>query len=290
MKRRHLILGSALLPLLAACGSSGDGGDTGNGGGGAGSGAIRAGSTGQSYPNSYKEGGTLIGFDVEIIEKVAEALGRTVEWTNADFSGLMGQLEAGRLETVANNVAVTEERAATYDFTAPYAYMGATIVALEDNAEITTLEDLEGRTVGGVLGSNNVKHLEAWQEETGITVDLRTYETRDGAYQDVLNGRIDGYINSTGVLFAEIKRTSAPLKFIGEPIAWEAVALPFAKGSELTAQVSEQIEALRADGTLSELSVKYYGEDVSQEPGSQAGRASDGGDASDAGDASDGGS
>lgn len=252
--RRALGLGTLALPLLAACA------------GGSGSSTLRAGSTGQSFPNSYQEGGKLIGYDVEVLEAVAEKLGKKVQWTNADFSGLMGQLEAKKLDTVANNVAMTAKREEQYSFTEPYAYMGATIVTLESNTAVNALEDLAGKTVGGVLGSNNVTHLEEWMKNSGVQLEIRTYETRDGAMQDVLGGRIDGYINSTGILLAEVKRTSAPLKFVGDPIAWEAVGLPFAKDSELVAQVNEQIAALRQAGTLTSLAEKYFGSDVSAQP------------------------
>lgn len=255
MNRRTFALSALALPLLAACSGGGGGADV-----------IRAGSTGQSYPNSYQEDGTLIGFDVEVIEAIAEKLGRTVEWTNADFSGLMGQLEARKLDTVANNVAVTEERSAQYDFTDPYAYMGAVVATLGTNEELNSLEDLAGHTIAGVLGSNNTTHLETWAAENGVEVEVRTYETRDGAMQDLLSGRVDGYVQSSGVFLAEMQKSGADLKFVGEALAWESVAFPFEKGSELVAQFNEQIAALTEDGTLSELSTTYYGEDVTVEP------------------------
>lgn len=254
MKRRTFALTALTLPaLLAACGAGG-------------SGAIRAGSTGQSYPNSYQEDGKLIGYDVEVIETIAKKLDREVKWTNADFAGLMGQLEARKLETVANNVAVTEERSGQYDFTKPYAYMGAAVVRLGSNSELKTLEDMDGSTIAGVLGSNNTTHLKNWAKKHEVDVDIRTYETRDGAMQDLLAGRVDGYINSTGIFLAEIKKSGADLEFVGEPIAWEAVGFPFEKGSELVAKFDEQIRALTEDGTLAKLSKKYYGDDVSTEP------------------------
>lgn len=257
INRRTFALSALSLPLLAACSGGGDGG---------GSDAIRAGSTGQSYPNSYQEEGKLIGFDVEVIETIAEKLGRTVEWTNADFSGLMGQLEARKLDTVANNVAVTEERSQQYEFTAPYAYMGAVVAALGTNDELSSLEDIAGHTIAGVLGSNNTTHLETWAAENGVDVEIRTYETRDGAMQDLLTGRVDGYVQSSGVFLAEMQKSGADLKFVGEALAWESVAFPFEKGSELVAQFNEQIAALAEDGTLAELSTQYYGDDVTVEP------------------------
>ena len=66
---------------------------------------LKVGSTGQSYPNGFKQDGKLVGFDVETTEAIAKELGYTIEWTTAEFSGLMGQLDSGRLDTVANAVA-----------------------------------------------------------------------------------------------------------------------------------------------------------------------------------------
>jgi putative amino-acid transport system substrate-binding protein len=71
---------------------------------------LKVGSTGQSFPNGYKEGDKLVGFDVELAEKIAGNLGYKIEWVTTDFSGLMAQLESGRIDTVANAVAITEER------------------------------------------------------------------------------------------------------------------------------------------------------------------------------------
>ncbi|MEE6288055.1 transporter substrate-binding domain-containing protein [Georgenia sp. MJ173] len=267
-KKTTAIIAAATVSLtLVACGSGDDAPDDAANGDDAR--VLRVGSTGQSYPNSYQEDGELIGFDVEVIETAAANLGWTVEWTNTDFAGLMGQLEADRLDTVANAVAMTAERSEVYDFSEPYAYYGAQIVTNEANTDINDLEDLTGITVAGVLGSNNTAHLEAWAERTGADIEVRTYETRDGAMQDIVNNRVEGYINSRPILLAEVERSGAPFKMVGEPIAWEGVGFPFAKtdeGAELLATINEQVTAMREDGTLAELSTKYFGEDITTEP------------------------
>ncbi|CAM5211625.1 Amino acid ABC transporter substrate-binding protein (PAAT family) OS=Ureibacillus acetophenoni OX=614649 GN=SAMN05877842_11923 PE=4 SV=1 [Ureibacillus acetophenoni] len=225
---------------------------------------IRAGATGQSYPNSYKENDKLVGFDVEVLETAAANLGYEVEWVNSDFSGLLGQLETNKIDTIANAVAVTEERQAKYDFSEPYSYLGITIVTHEENDQINSLEDLKGKTVSGVLGSNNVKNLQAYDKNGEI--EIRTYETRDGAMNDAINKRVEGYVNAKPSLLAEINKGDLPLKFVGEPFVYEAVALPFVKGTndELREALSAEIQKLHEDGTISELSIKYYGEDVSK--------------------------
>mgnify|MGYP002620338085 CR=1 FL=1 len=256
MKKLYFALAVVLLfsVFAAACSSGKSGGD--------GKKVIRAGSTGQSFPNSYKEGDKLVGFDVEVLETVAANLGYTVEWVNSDFSGLMGQLETGKIDTVANVVAVTAERKEKFDFTVPYSYAGVTIVTHVDNTDINTLEDLKGKTVAGVLGSQNVKNLQNYDPE----INVRTYENRDGAQNDVLNKRVEGYVQSKANLIAEINRKNLPLKFVGDPFHYEDVAFPFVKNDKnkkLIEELNAEIEKLREDGTLKKLSEKYfYGEDV----------------------------
>lgn len=254
--------------LLAGCSSNPSGDPSASG---SAKKVLRVGATGQSYPNSYKENDVLVGYDVEVIEQAAERAGYTVEWTNADFSGLMGQLEAKRLDTVANAVALTSARLAVYNFTDPYTFVGASIVTSEKSA-VNELSDLSGKTVAGVLGSNNVKVLEAWSASSGIPITVRTYETRDGAMQDVINNRVDGYVQTRGALLAEIARTNAPLRFVGgdATISQEYVAFPFNKdqaGQQNLADISKALGAMASDGTLTALSKKYFGgEDLSVRP------------------------
>ncbi|MEK5161246.1 amino acid ABC transporter substrate-binding protein [Paenibacillus sp. FSL R5-0527] len=263
MKKRYLftLISILLIGLLAtACSGSNSGATDGKK-------VLRVGATGQSFPNSYKDGDKLVGFDVEVIEKVAANLGYTVEWTNSDFSGLTGQLETGKIDTIANAVAVTDERKAKYDFTTPYSYAGVTIVTHKDNTNINTLDDLKGKTVAGVFGSQNVKNLEKF--DTKGEIKVRTYETRDGAQNDVLNKRVDGYVNSKASLLAEIKKQDLPLKFVGEPFHYEDVAFPFMKNDKNTAlieQINAEIQKLRDDGTLKQISDKYFGEDITVKP------------------------
>ena len=224
---------------------------------------IKVGSTGQSYPNGYKQDGKLIGFDVEVTEAIANELGYKVEWVIAEFGGLMGQFDSGRLDTIANAVAVTPARQAKYDFTQAYSFYGSQIVTHKDNENINQLTDFNGKTIAGVLGSNHINNLKKAFPNNEITI--KTYETRDGAMHDAEFQRVDGYVNSKPILLAEIKRKNLPFKLVGNPITIEQVAFPFnkdEKGKALREKFNQVIEKLRANGTLKNLSIKYFGEDI----------------------------
>lgn len=223
---------------------------------------IRAAATGQSYPNAYKDGDKLTGFDIDVLETIAKNIGYKVEWTTVDFNGSVGQLDSGKLDTIANEFAVTDKRKEKYNFTDTYFYTGVQIVTSKDNYNINSLSDLYGKTISGVVGSNKIDVTKKYFE--GKDVTLRTYETRDGAENDAINKRVDGYVNSSSVLSAEIKKNNLPLKFVGDPINVTEVAFPFAKtenGEKLAKEFNKQLEKMRQDGSLKELSEKYFGDD-----------------------------
>lgn len=223
---------------------------------------LKVGATGTSYPSAFKQDGKLVGFDVEVAETVAKKLNYKIQWVNSDFSGLMGQLEAKKLDTIANVVAITPEREQKYAFTQPYAFYSTRIVTHKNNTQFQTLNDLKNKTIAGVLGSNNLNVL---KDYFGNTVTIRTYETRDAASNDAIAKRVDGYINSGPILSAEIKSKSLPLRFVGQPLKIQNVGFPFNKderGKKLQAEFDQELKKLQQDGSLKALSEKYFGEDI----------------------------
>lgn len=226
---------------------------------------ITVGATGQSYPNSYRDGDELVGYDVEVLEEIADRLDYEIDWTLASFDGLMGQLATDQLDTISNAFEVTEERRETYDFTVPYTYT-STAIATSSESSFESLEDLAGETVGGVAGSNKITDLERYIEETGIDIDIRQYDTREGPQNDAENGRIAGYVQGEAILQAAINRAGLDLKIIPDTLSETEISFPFSRterGEQLLEEFNVVLEELREDGTLAELSVKYFGEDNS---------------------------
>ena len=269
MRKHHrkvlLTLFSIILLLaVAACGKKDEGTST---SAEAEEKVLKVGTTGLVYPFSFKENDTLQGFDVEVMEKVAEKLGYEIQWQLSDFSGLMGQLETGKIDTVANQVAVNAERQEKFNFTGPYAYDGSQILVREDNNDVQSVEDLKGKTVAAVLGSNHAKNLE--NADTSGEVNIKTYEAHDGTLHEVEFGRVDAYVSGRNILSAELGKIDLPLKMVGEPITIEQVAFPFVKKEEndaLIEEINKAIDELREDGSLKEISDKYFEDDITVEP------------------------
>lgn len=228
---------------------------------------LRVGSSG-IYPPfiSVDAEGKPEGYDVDVLELVGKELGYEIEWTLAEFSGIFGMLDAGKIDTVANLIAATEERRAKYDFASPYAYSGATLVVHEDNNEINSIEDLKGKEVGVLLGNNLHQFLEEWNAANGNEIKIKSYQDVSGTYNEVALGRLDAFIDVKITAASRIKNEGLPLKLYGEKYLINFdYAFPFARSEEnkeFLSKFSAEIEKLQEDGTLKKLSDKWSAIDV----------------------------
>ena len=105
---------------------------------------LRVGMSGGYFPFTFVQQDKLQGFEVDFMNAVAAETGDQVEFVTMSFSGLIGALESGRIDTVANQITITPEREAKFVFTQPYVYDGAQVVVREGNEEIKGVEDLRG--------------------------------------------------------------------------------------------------------------------------------------------------
>jgi putative amino-acid transport system substrate-binding protein len=222
---------------------------------------IRVGMSGGYFPFTFVQQDVLQGFEVDFMNAVAAETGDEVVFETMSFSGLIGALEAGRIDTVANQITVTPEREAKFVFTQPYVYDGAQVVVREGNEEIAGVEDLRGRSVAVNLGSNFEELLRALPYADEI--DIRTYESN--IEQDVALGRVDAFVMdrvSTGQVIAE---SPLPLQLAGPPFSEIRNALPFRDdeaGRAMRDRVDAAITTLKENGTLAAISQKWLGADV----------------------------
>lgn len=213
-------------------------------------------------PWSYHdESDTLVGYDVEVSRAIAEKLGVEPEYVESDWDSLFAGLDAGRFDMVCNGVEVTDERALTYDFTTPYGYIHTALAVRKDNDEIKTFEDLKGKTTANSLASTYMELAESY----GATV--QGIDTLEETIQLLAAGRIDATLNADVSFYDYLNvHPDADFKIVAQ--TEDASAIPLRKGDNsatLLEAVNNAIDELRADGTLKELSEKYFGQDISSE-------------------------
>jgi cystine transport system substrate-binding protein len=226
-------------------------------------GELVIGTEGTYSPFSFHEGsgsGALTGYDVDVATAVAGKLGVEPVFEETQFDGIFAGLESGRWDVIANQISITDERQQTYDFSEPYTVSPGVIIVKGADSGISSFEDLAGKTTAQSLTSN-------WNElatQSGAKV-----EAVEGFAQAVAllqQGRVDATINDRLTLLDYQKQQGASdLQVAAETDDPSLSALVFRKGSDdLVAAVDQALADLRADGTLAEISERYFGEDVSQ--------------------------
>ena len=206
---------------------------------------------------------TLVGYDVEVSRAIAEKLGVEPDYVESDWDSLFAGLDAGRYDLVCNGVEVTEERAKTYDFTTPYGYIHTALAVKKDNDTITSFEDLKGKTTANSLASTYMELAESY----GATV--QGIDTLEETIQLLTAGRIDATLNADVSFYDYLNvHPDADFKIVAQTEEASHVAIPLRKGdasATLLEAINNAIDELRADGTLKELSEKYFGQDISSE-------------------------
>lgn len=246
-------------------------------------------STDPAYPPASefnKETNEYEGFDIEVATEIAERLGVDVAWETPAWDTITAGNWNGRWDISVGSMTITPERSEVLYFTPPYYYTPASAAVHADNTSITEPSQLSGKKVGvcgsctydfylqGTLSITETEgaNTEAEKSEAIESVitdpQIKTYDTDSTALQDLALGdgrRLDGAISATPIIQGAIDAKS-PIKIIGEPLYYEPLAVAIDRSSTLDPQslldrISEIIQEMHDDGTLSQLSEKWYGID-----------------------------
>jgi cystine transport system substrate-binding protein len=224
-------------------------------------GTLKIGTEGTYAPFTYHDtSGKLVGFDVEIGEQIAKRLGVKPEFLEGKWDGLIAGLGAERYDTVINQVGITDERKAKFDFSDPYIASKAALIVRDDNAEIKSFADLAGKKAAQSLTSNYAKIA----EEAGAA--LVGTDGFDQSVALVAQGRADATINDNlSFLDFKKKQPDATVKIVATQDQASYSGIIVRKGDpELVAAINQALKDIKADGTYDTIAKKYFGQDVSQ--------------------------
>ena len=195
------------------------------------------------------------GFDVDIANEIADAIGVELVIQEMDFDALVAALPAGKIDLVISGMNPTEERAKVVDFSEIYYNsQHGILVRAEDVDKYKTFADLEGAKVGAQLGSTQ----EQIAKNEIPNADLQLLANVNNLILELKSGKVDAIIMEKPV--AEMAVKSNPELAVGQPTYEEESggnAVGIAKNNpELLAKVNEVIKELNETGKMDEYILK----------------------------------
>ena len=208
----------------------------------------------------HDESDALVGYDVEVANDIAGKLGVKASFVEGEWDGLFAGLDADRYDLVVNGVDITEERSRKYEFTTPYAYNKTAVIVSSDRNDIKSFEDLKGKKTANTISSTYAEVAESYGADVTGVDDLNQ------TFQLLITGRIDATLNAEMTYYDYMKvHPDAKIKIAALSKDATHVAIPVKKGEDsasLVEAINRALEELKADGTLSKLSIKYFGTDI----------------------------
>lgn len=228
----------------------------------------------QSFLNADNE---FEGFDIDVGRAIAEKLGVEIEFVTPGWDIITAGNWSGRWDLSVGSMTPTAERKEVLDFPAVYYFTPASLAVHTDNESVESPADASGMKIGvGVATTyeNYLKHdlvIDAegtppfeYQIDDAI---IATYETDQLAMDDLALGdgvRLDAAMTALPTILGAIE-AGYPIRVVGDPVFLEPLSLAIDKGdAEWGARLAEIVQELRDDGTLSALSEKWYGADLTQ--------------------------
>ncbi len=169
---------------------------------------------------------------------------------------------------VADQLVKTPEREEKYQFCDNSYFSALTyLIVHEDENSITSLDDLKGKKIGVSVATLYANLLEEYNKEHDNAIEIKYYEGNiTSIFQDLEAGRIDAAMNDMLILLDAVQTLGLKIKATGEPLDVSLCYHIFPRteeGDALRAKVDEALTAMKEDGTLAQISVDWFGEDLS---------------------------
>jgi polar amino acid transport system substrate-binding protein len=211
------------------------------------------------YRNDKNE---LVGFDIEFAEALGKELGVEVEFAPSAWDGILPGLDAKRFDIVLSSMNVTEEREKQVDFVEYFGAGQIIAVASGNPLNIQSVEDLKGKVVGVQMASTGETAAESIE---GIK-EIKKYNTNTDVFNDMGLGRVDAAV--IGEMVGRYYMTTRPGAFevLGESFQVQPMGIAVRKNDpELSDALEKAVQTLKDNGTLTEISQKWFDADITQQ-------------------------
>ncbi|CRF34172.1 amino acid ABC transporter substrate-binding protein [Brachyspira suanatina] len=208
------------------------------------------------------ENGEVVGFDIDLAREVANRLGVSLEIKPIEWSSSILSLNKGDVDVLWNGVTINEARKQQINFSKPYLNNKLVIVKAVDDNTINSKDDLSGKVLGVQVGSND-EALTA-DPSSKNAKEIRRYDVNVNAFLDLQAKRIDAVVIDEVAAQYYIAEKKAPFVVVeNSPLTEELYGIGFRKSdAKLLAEVDKILDEMRADGTASKISEKWFAKDI----------------------------
>ena len=216
---------------------------------------LYVGTNAEFQPFEYLENGKIVGFDVELMEALADELGKTVEWKNISFDGLLPALQSKKLDVIIAGMSATEDRKKFVNFSETYYTSNQMILVQKEKPAVDSFDNLSGHDVGVVLGYTGDI---AVSEIKGVKV--HRYNGTGEAIMALKAGKVDAVVLDSEPAKNYAKQ-NPELAFINTDVAKEEYAIAVGKDNKALADdLNKALKVLKENGTYDSLINKYFAE------------------------------
>ncbi|MBT2571179.1 ABC transporter substrate-binding protein [Planococcus sp. ISL-110] len=253
-KKPFIALFASSALLLGACGS--DSSNESDSGASEEKEVLKMGTSAEFPPfESRNTEGEIVGFDIDLANHIADELGYELEITDMKFDGLIGALQNDRVDMVIAGMSATDSRRENVDFSTEYNHSGEMFLTAK-GSELTTLESLEGKSVGVQLGTIQEEGAKSIIADEGINFELKALDDSGALIQEILSGRIDAAYMDKQVAIGYIEAQDLG-SFDDPTTASPGMAVAFPKGSDLVEDVNGVLAEMEENGELDALKEEW---------------------------------
>ena len=226
---------------------------------------VRVGTEGTFAPFSYMDDkDNLTGYDIEVVKEIGKRANIEFEFLPTPWDGMFLGLESGKFDMIANQISKNPEREKKYLFSNDYLITGAQIIVKKGRTDIKTLEDFKGKRIMTSVGSDYNKIMTEYDKDKKFKLQYYDGEVTV-AFDEIAQGRADATINDRLTVGYFVKKRGDIVEAVGEVIEKSPAHMIVRKGEDkLREEINEGIKEMKSDGTLSNLSKKWFGEDYTK--------------------------
>lgn len=216
-----------------------------------------------AYPpfNQKDASGQAVGFDVEIGHALCAKMKVECQVVTSEWEGIIPALNEGRFDFLISSMSITPDRLQQVDFTEPYYSNKLQFVAPKSSEVKTDKDSIRDSLMGKTLGAQASTLSATWlQENLGMDITLRLYDTQEDAFADLAAGHIDALLADKYVSYEWLKGDAGlNFEFKGEPVLDnDKIGIAVRLNDPLRARLNLAIKEIIEDGSYKKINDKYF--------------------------------